>query len=374
MESSSNTNQNYPSLDSKSSFFHKLAQALQASSKYHAAGAAGAAINSTGIPNNAAHAGSTCFDFIASLWVVSMEKMVPSIEKEFVQEELMVSVCFLSVFCLMHSCLMYSCLTYFTMQDTLQSTRSRIQARKMELSARLADILKDAQKLQGKKDLRTLKKRIVAAQKVKHQIEKMDNSILIMDDSIDAIINNEMDKDIIYSLQQSTARLKSQIAGIGGVDNITEVLNELNEEMTNQKNITDALSEPTSLNQMHPIDHKSLEEGEEEELQRELASLLELDADKADEAVAATSATSGTLHSTATSNQNKIDTIATMANSGTSISTSISRKSDKGEDHPASSAAVYSVQSNQLKQRKQMDTSHYWSGENVSTITLVHGT
>ena len=46
------------------------------------------------MPNTTAHAGSTCFDFIASLWVVSIEKMVPSIEKEFVQEELMVGVFF----------------------------------------------------------------------------------------------------------------------------------------------------------------------------------------------------------------------------------------------------------------------------------------
>ena len=234
----------------------------------------------------------------------------------------------------------------------MQSTRARIQARKMELTARFADILKDAKKLQGKKDLRTLKKRIVAAQKVKHQIEKMDNSILIMDDSIDAIINNEMDKDIIYSLQQSTARLKSQMAGIGGVDSITEVLNELNEEMTNQKNITEALSEPTSLNQMHHIDHKSLEEDEEEELQRELALLLELDAD---EPVA----------------QNKIETMAA------SMKPKRDTQQEKEEDHPPSAApseAVHSVQSNQLKQRKQLDTSHYWSGENVSTIALVHGT
>lgn len=192
---------------------------------------------------------SACFDVFAALWVFSMEKAIPTMHREMQQTEIM---------------------------DNLYQTRSKLQTRKQELSFRLRDILMQAQTAQRKKDLVVLKNRILSARRIRSQVQKMDNAILIMDDNIDSILNNEVHKDIISSLQQATTILKAQITDIGDTDGVAEIMSSLDEEMKKQSEITDTLCKPPdSLNLMLMGGTSSESNTDlEEELANELSLLL----------------------------------------------------------------------------------------------------
>jgi hypothetical protein len=202
------------------------------------------------LPNTTSN---SCFDFFAALWVFSMEKVVPSMQKELHQTEIM---------------------------DNLQQTQVKLNLRKQELHARLKDILEQATKAQLRKDIVVMRNRIVSAKRIKAQIQKMETASMILEDNMDTIVNNDMHKDIIASLQQATSTLKAQIMEIGGVDTVSEMMIDLDDEMQKQKDITDTLCKtPHYMNNMSngaTADESVLHNLHEsdEELQRELQIML----------------------------------------------------------------------------------------------------
>lgn len=246
---------------------------------------------------------NTCFDFFATFWVFGMEKMIPSIHKEVHQTEIM---------------------------DNLQKTRSKMQLRKQELTQRLQDVLIEAKKLQRKRDVRALKNRILSAQRIKNQLQNIDNAILIMENNIDHILNNEVQRDMVASMQQATYAMKTQVMDIGGPESISEMMIDLDTEMRNQKEITDALSKPPyTMNDMLPSTSSNGAfdgDDEEESLKKELALLLEDDLEEAED------------------NHNVVDNVCASA--------ALSMETISLNDHPSTMTGVV-----KLKQRKQLNNS-----------------
>jgi len=188
-------------------------------------------------------------DFVAALWVLSMEKMVPSIHAEMQNTEIM---------------------------DSLQHTHKKLLMRKQDLLLRLKDVVHEAKRAQLKKDVQSLKNKLHSARRIQLQTKRLENSILVLEENMDAIITNEMQKDILVSLQQATATLKSQIGDIGGPDTVGEVMSELEEEILKQREITEALStQPPSMNTMESMNSELGSESDNKTLHQQLTLELE---------------------------------------------------------------------------------------------------
>jgi hypothetical protein len=98
----------------------------------------------------------------------------------------------------------------------------------------------------------------------------------VLEENMDAIITNEMQKDILVSLQQATATLKSQIGDIGGPDTVGEIMGELEEEIQKQREITEALStQPPSMNTMDSMNSELGSESDNKTLHQQLTLELE---------------------------------------------------------------------------------------------------
>lgn len=188
-------------------------------------------------------------DFVAALWVLSMEKMVPSIHAEMQNTEIM---------------------------DSLQHTHKKLLMRKQDLLLRLKDVVHEAKRAQLKKDVQSLKNKLHSARRIQLQTKRLENSILVLEENMDAIITNEMQKDILVSLQQATATLKSQIGDIGGPDTVGEIMSELEEEILKQREITEALSaQPPSMNTMDSMNSELGSESDNKTLHQQLTLELE---------------------------------------------------------------------------------------------------
>ena len=186
------------------------------------------------------------------MWVLSMEKMVPSMQREIQQTEII---------------------------DNLQHTQIKLTQRKKELQARLKDILQQAAKAQKRKDVHAMKNRIVSARRIKIQLQKMESASMILEDNMDSIVNNDMHRDVIYTLQQATSILKTQIMEIGGVESVSELMVDLDTEMQHQKEITDALCKTplymhNSMSTSSAEDLQGMQDESEADLETELHMML----------------------------------------------------------------------------------------------------
>ena len=119
-----------------------------------------------------------------------------------------------------------------------------------------------------------MKNRIVSARRIKVQLQKMETASMILEDNMDSIVNNDMHRDVIYTLQQATSILKSQISEIGGIESVSELMVDLDDEMQKQKEISDALCK-TPLYMQNSMSGASDDNAHHHESEDDLAMELE---------------------------------------------------------------------------------------------------
>jgi hypothetical protein len=117
-----------------------------------------------------------------------------------------------------------------------------------------------------------------AAKRLRAQIHQAEVSVLALDDNIDAIINSDIQRDIIGGLKWSTEAVRGYMEPMGGVEGVSETVSDLQTELDNAKQISDALFEmPMMTNIMGGGDSNRDDKGLDMEasLLQELNTLLQ---------------------------------------------------------------------------------------------------
>lgn len=138
----------------------------------------------------------------------------------------------------------------------------------------------DAKKAFTRRDMKIVKAKMHASKRLRAQIHDIEVSAIALDDNIDAIINSDIQREIIGGLKWSTEAMRDQMVPMGGVEGVSETVSDLERELQNAKEISEALfNMPMMTNIMTGSADEDGWENAEDSLLHELNALL-LDEDE----------------------------------------------------------------------------------------------
>lgn len=157
---------------------------------------------------------ASCFDLFAGLWVFMYERSVPHAQKEVEQ-----------------NCLL----------DELYASTQRLKTRRDEIQSRVRQQILEAKRIQARKDPRSFKNRMVGIRRLRSQVDRIDTSIMAIENNVDEIVNTDVTKDIVESLKRSTQAIKNKGFNIGGVEGVQDTMEELQNELQMCQEVTDTI-------------------------------------------------------------------------------------------------------------------------------------
>ena len=166
-----------------------------------------------------------CFrEAVATLWMFSTSKLIPSLQNDEVS----------------------------TAEESLLLCRNNLQQKRSELEKMVADIDKMIEKYRKTKDVPNIKLKIHEKKRYVSRIEKISNSILIVEKQVDALQSNLLDKAILNSLKLSSNVMKK--AGVSvRISEVENVMNELDERIQESSEVSHVLGTPIHENEMFSI-------------------------------------------------------------------------------------------------------------------------
>lgn len=146
----------------------------------------------------------SCFDLLAGLWVFMYERSVPHAQKEVEQ-----------------NCLL----------DDLHASTQRLKTRRDEIQSRVRQQVLEAKRVQARRDPRAFRNRMIGIRRLRTQVDRIDTSIMAIENNVDEIVNTDVTKDIVESLKRSTQAMKNKGFNIGGPEGVQDTMDELQNEL-----------------------------------------------------------------------------------------------------------------------------------------------
>ena len=176
-----------------------------------------------------------CFlETIASIWMLSVRTAIPGGQEESDDET--------------------------GVHYNLEGCRNSLEAREMDLAEACKRLGREALKRKQAGDVPGAKIKIMERKRACKRLDKLRSSLALVDAQLDALRTTELDKELMRTLQASSAALKQ--AGVGtGFKDAEEVMMQLDEQMRQSSELTSVLSGP-------------LQEDMDFDLEEELNSLM----------------------------------------------------------------------------------------------------
>ena len=153
------------------------------------------------------------FETVASMWIVTLKtikRSAPDTDDESVQEH-------------------------------LEGCRMSLEVREAELAESCKKLGRDALRRRQQGDAAGAKAKLMERRRSMKRLEKLRNSLTLVDTQLDALRNTELDRELMQTLVASSAALKK--AGVGkGIKEAETVMSELDEQMREASDITQVLS------------------------------------------------------------------------------------------------------------------------------------
>lgn len=128
-------------------------------------------------------------------------------------------------------------------EEHLQECRANLSAREGELSKTCVRLGRDALRRKRTGDPEGSRMCVRERKQVLLRLEKVRNSLALVDKQLEALRSSEMDKEIMLSLKMSSDAMKK--AGIAvGVEEAEKVINELEDRLEDASEVTNLLSAP----------------------------------------------------------------------------------------------------------------------------------
>lgn len=122
------------------------------------------------------------------------------------------------------------------------------------------------------RDPQTFRQRCAGVRRLKGQLDKMDASITAIECNVDQVLHSDITRDIVDSFRQSIAAIRSSGTQLGTPDTINDFMDELQTELQNATDITDALYGKASAGELGGAG--GLEAHDDDDLVRELDQIL----------------------------------------------------------------------------------------------------
>lgn len=128
-----------------------------------------------------------------------------------------------------------------TIQESLEGCRMSLEVREKELVEACKRLGHEAVRRKAQADLPGAKAKLMERRRAVKRLEKLRNSLSLVDTQLDALRNTELDKELMHTLMASSAALKK--AGVGtGVREAEAVMSELDEQMREASELNSVLS------------------------------------------------------------------------------------------------------------------------------------
>jgi predicted small metal-binding protein len=184
---------------------------------------------------------SICFEALAALWI--------NTKKQIMREPMEQQV--------------------FTAQDNLEQCKRTMEQREKELQETVIKLAKEAISKKKAGDVTAARLKLRERERCIKRLDKLHNSLNIIETQLDAIKSSELDKEIMLSLKASTVAMKK--AGISvNANEVENVMSELDDHVREMQDVTTILSNPLmsgGSGSMNSMD-------DEDELDSELERLM----------------------------------------------------------------------------------------------------
>lgn len=145
---------------------------------------------------------SVCFEAIASVWLFTKKKMIPHEADEQI----------------------------FAAHDHLEQTKTNMEARQKELEETMRQLAKEAVAAQKAGQKHVAKRKLTERVQANSRLQRLHSAMAIVDQQLDTIKANELDKEIMLSLKASSMALKKAGIGINAAE-VENVIAELDDHM-----------------------------------------------------------------------------------------------------------------------------------------------
>ena len=130
-----------------------------------------------------------------------------------------------------------------SVQESLVGCRLSLESREADLVDTCKRLGKEALRRQKQGDSAGAKLKLLERRRVSKRLEKLRNSLVLVDAQMDALQSTELDRELLQTLVASSAALKK--AGVGtGVREAEAVMSELDEQMRESGELTTVLTGP----------------------------------------------------------------------------------------------------------------------------------
>jgi len=128
-----------------------------------------------------------------------------------------------------------------TIQEGLEGCRMSLEAREAELCETCKRLGREALRRKMQSDMSGAKTKLMERRRALKRLEKLRNSLSLVDTQLDALWNTELDRELMNTLMASSAALKK--AGVGtGVKEAEQVMSELDEQMREASELNSVLA------------------------------------------------------------------------------------------------------------------------------------
>lgn len=182
---------------------------------------------------------SICFEAIAALWI--------NTKKQIMREPMEQQV--------------------FTAQDNLEQCKRTMELREKELQENILKLAKEAVAKNKVGDKPAARLKLKERERFMKRLEKLRNSMNIIDLQLDAIRSSELDKEIMLSLKASTVAMKKAGISVNATE-VENVMSELDDHVREMQDVTSILATPISGGMVNSMTE------DEEELDQELERLM----------------------------------------------------------------------------------------------------
>lgn len=125
--------------------------------------------------------------------------------------------------------------------DNLEGCRESLESREADLSEGCKRLGREALKRKQAGDTLGAKNKVMERRRTLKRLEKLRNSLALVDAQMDALRTTELDKELMQTLLASSAALKK--AGVGkGVKEAGELMSELDEQLRESSELTSVLA------------------------------------------------------------------------------------------------------------------------------------
>lgn len=130
-----------------------------------------------------------------------------------------------------------------SVHESLIGCRLSLESREADLSEGCKRLGREALRRQKQGDSAGARLKLLERRRVTKRLEKLRNSLVLVDAQMDALQSTELDRELLQTLVASSAALKK--AGVGtGVREAEAVMSELDEQMRESGELTSVLTGP----------------------------------------------------------------------------------------------------------------------------------